>query len=716
MPTWNVSISHEFWDDLSNLPSHVSARVTRSMDRMFENPWSPELHPEKVQRAEPGVHSCRADDTYRIIWKHIKPTDIIFCLVDKHDIAYRRASRKSFSLEDGIVKVADIVDIGAKTPDATGKGLFNWKRKEEERFGSLFVGYTDKEILDFGVPQDILPNIRALDDINQMDSIERLLPESVYDRLLEIVLGIIERPVIPDEKLSASLEQYQGGDDLYRFVNSEEFHRALEGDMEDWMLFLAPTQKHLAFREYAGPARVKGVSGSGKTVVAVHRVRQLAKKASEQKKFVLFLTYGNRLPGVISYLLTKLAGDNSPELNFIECTTIHHWCARFLEDCGITLNVNFELQRKALVEALNEERVNYSTPSLWKRSIDFFADEIRYVIKGRIVGNLDQYLSLDRTGRGTPLQSQERKAMYAVYEAYEKKLEESNLCDFDDFIIMALRHVEAGKLDDRYIAAVVDEIQDLTEATMKLIRAIVPSDQNDLFLVGDGLQRIYAGGYSLSKTGIDVVGRGTLLRRNYRNTQEILRAAHTMIQDCRFDDLDEEESEVIEPEYSVRNGTIPRLVGFHSEEEELNWVKNEINSLIQSQGYKQEDIALLYRNRIPYQGLILKKFPPDFQLAELSKDPFTYFGPSLKHTTFHSAKGLEFKVVFVLAVTDGRFVPRDDWTLEDRALVEYLAREQRLLYVAMTRARDLLYLSYSRGQSSRFLNTVPSSYLKRSQH
>ena len=101
-------------------------------------------------------------------------------------------------------------------------------------------------------------------------------------------------------------------------------------------------------------------------------------------------------------------------------------------------------------------------------------------------------------------------------------------------------------------------------------------------------------------------------------------------------------------------------------------------------------------------------------VVELNKEPETYFGTGIKRTTFHSAKGLEFKVVFVVGVTDGRFVPRDDWSLRGDLLEEYLLRERRLLYVAMTRARDLLYLTCSRGQPSRFLNNIPGKFLNRS--
>jgi mRNA-degrading endonuclease RelE of RelBE toxin-antitoxin system len=333
MKQYNITISLEFWRDLGSLPPAVYRRAVRAAERMVENPWSRDLRPEKVHRAEEGIHSCRVDDSYRIMWKHVKPSDIILCLVDKHDEAYRRASRKSFTLQDGIIRVADILEEGAKAPEPHGD-IFGWVRRGNAKPGELFIGYRDQELLDMGLPADILPNIRALDDINQLEKVERLLPTDVYDRLLEVTLDIVERPVMPDRELRRSLQRYQGGDNLYRFLDSEEFKRALTGSLEEWMLFLAPHQRQLVTRTYNGPARIKGVAGSGKTVVAIHRARHLAREALPQRRKVLFLTYGNRLPRVVYHLLEHLAGEGAPELEAVECVTIHQWCYRFLKRHG----------------------------------------------------------------------------------------------------------------------------------------------------------------------------------------------------------------------------------------------------------------------------------------------------------------------------------------------------------------------------------------------
>mgnify|MGYP005855296195 FL=1 len=354
--------------------------------------------------------------------------------------------------------------------------------------------------------------------------------------------------------------------------------------------------------------------------------------------------------------------------------------------------------------------------SLWRYPTDFFRNEIAYAIKGRAVTSREQYLSLERSGRGTPLQESAREAVWEVYQCYQALLRAQGLWDFEDFILETLKELESGPVEMPYVSAVVDEIQDLTEATMRFIRWLVPPGPNDLFLVGDGLQRIYPGGYALSKLGIDITGRGTLLRQNYRNTHEILRAAHHVVAGLAFDDMDDQASKAPDPEFSVRHGQVPVLRRFARPEDELCWAMEEITRLRASNGYQDRDCVLLYRWRKPYQDLIESFLPsrfPEVQIMELQRDAATYFGPGVKYSTFDSAKGLEFKVVFVLGVTDGLCVPKDDWNLQGEELEDYLARERRRLYVAMTRARDILYLIYSRGQPSRFLNSVPPQYLQR---
>ena len=75
-------------------------------------------------------------------------------------------------------------------------------------------------------------------------------------------------------------------------------------------------------------------------------------------------------------------------------------------------------------------------------------------------------------------------------------------------------------------------------------------------------------------------------------------------------------------------------------------------------------------------------------------------GDQLVLSTMHSAKGLEWKVVYVLHATDGK-IPHERSFLH----AEQLEEERRMFYVAMTRAADWLYVCYPRRESSGYGNS-----------
>lgn len=91
---------------------------------------------------------------------------------------------------------------------------------------------------------------------------------------------------------------------------------------------------------------------------------------------------------------------------------------------------------------------------------------------------------------------------------------------------------------------------------------------------------------------------------------------------------------------------------------------------------------------------------------------------SLKLTTIHQAKGLEFDTVFLIMLCDGLFPSGRSLENEDA-----LEEERRLFYVGITRAKNNLYLSYpiirmAQGysdfmqQKSRFLTELPNHLLE----
>ena len=80
----------------------------------------------------------------------------------------------------------------------------------------------------------------------------------------------------------------------FRLINNlEELEQALEAPWEKWTVFLHPAQRELVERDFNGPARVSGSAGTGKTIVALHRVVYLARKNPDAR--LLLSTFSDPL-------------------------------------------------------------------------------------------------------------------------------------------------------------------------------------------------------------------------------------------------------------------------------------------------------------------------------------------------------------------------------------------------------------------------------------
>ena len=133
--------------------------------------------------------------------------------------------------------------------------------------------------------------------------------------------------------LAAALEH---PDTKRRFVtihSDDELAAMLEAPLEKWRVFLHPSQERLVGRSFNGPARVLGGAGTGKTVVAMHRARHLARKVfTAPSDRILLTTYTANLAENIEAALKTLCG---PERERVEVVHLHAWAVRLLRSHGV---------------------------------------------------------------------------------------------------------------------------------------------------------------------------------------------------------------------------------------------------------------------------------------------------------------------------------------------------------------------------------------------
>ncbi len=489
------------------------------------------------------------------------------------------------------------------------------------------------------------------------------------------VAPVVREPVLPmpDEPTEDALLSRQD-------VEQALLDGILAKPIEEWMSFLHPAQAKLVRRTFNGPARIRGAAGTGKTVVGLHRAAYLARSRPGR---VLVTTYVRTLPDVLREMLTRLAPDVVDRVDFVGT---HAFARRLLVERGVDVHNDgrdIDAAWDAAWAAAGRDSM-LDSDRLGRR---YVREEIDYVLKGRGITDFGSYADLTRAGRRYPLNVDQRKAVWGVYEAYDHELKKRGVHDWADLVLMAERELQKEPSDE-YMAVIVDEAQDLSCATVRMLHALVGDRTDGLTLIGDGQQSIYPGGYTLPEAGVSLAGRGVVLSVNYRNTAQVLRFASRMVEGDEFADIEGTTSRGDPTESVPRSGPEPVRVFCRTREEHDSLLVEHVRTVIMQVGTGLGDVGVLCVTRDGVRRAVATLQGAGLPVVELEK----YDGQpveAVKVGTVKRAKGLEFKQVLVGHVAREWVGPAPS---DDGSAREAWALRRRELYVAMTRARDGLWV------------------------
>jgi hypothetical protein len=267
-------------------------------------------------------------------------------------------------------------------------------------------------------------------------------------------------------------------------LEEDALEAALKKPFEAWMTFLHPSQARFVVRETTGAGRITGGAGTGKTVVALHRLAHLSRGRADR---LLYVTFVRTVPRVLKHSFARLTPETADRVEF---SSLHAWAVRFLRDRRLPHKVDQRACDNAFARAwsrLPERRtLERSAPySYWREEVDT-------VLRGRDVRSLDDYLVLERVGRGSRLGYVQRGIVWELAQSYAANLASSRLLDWND--VLRLARDEARRLppEPTYDAVVLDEAQDMPLLAGQLLVAIAP--EGGLLFVGDDGQRVFPGG------------------------------------------------------------------------------------------------------------------------------------------------------------------------------------------------------------------------------
>lgn len=712
-----VAISQDFFTAFADIPRSKQKKVNEFVGKFRTNPRAMGINYEKInQSASPQYRSVRIDQDYRgIVYQPERGNVYLMMWVDKHDAAYDWARRHKCHVnpETGVLQLYEVVHAQTLEPEAS-KVSYASKVKVSSPAEPLYM-HRDRELLRLGVPEEHLTIVKALSSVHKLDAIKQQLPVDAYEALLFLADGVpLEEvldeyalpagPEVDTDDLSAALQRTQSQRKFHVVGDELELQSMLEAPLEQWRVFLHPTQRKLVERDWNGPVRVLGGAGTGKTVVAMHRARWLVKNVLAPDERLLFTTYTRNLAADIESNLRKIC--SVEEMKQIDVTNIDAWVHRFLKREQQPARIAYPGQ--PAFDGCWDRAMQLASSELILPDT-FYKEEWRLVVLPQRVMSQREYFKAKRVGRGVPLSRKQRALIWPVFEEMRLQLHQKGLMTSEDAVHLTLDLLKSGAVVRPYRAAVVDEAQDFGGEALTLVRHLVEEEKNDLMIVGDGHQRIYGRKAPLSRSGINIRGRGRKLRVNYRTTEQIRRFATAILEDVEIDDLDDG-LDPVGGYRSLVDGQPPSLMGFESAAKEASWVADEIERLVET-GLASQDICVVGRTAPQcraLEGELSSRGKEFHMISRDSADNHKISGVRLAN--MHRIKGLEFRVVFLVGAKDG-VIPLEYALAGTDDPVEQRTREleeRALFHVAGTRAVNGLYVTWH-GEPSRYLRPGAAS-------
>ncbi|NEX22947.1 AAA family ATPase [Thiorhodococcus mannitoliphagus] len=664
-----IIVSNDVIKRMTALPAAVQTRGLEFMLKFQTDPRSPGINYETIQGAkDKHFRSVRIDQGYRgIIFRAPKDNVFVWLHIDKHDDAYAWAAKRKMSVNpvNGALTLTNISFV----EETVQREAAPAPAQPDPSFNAL----SDRDLMALGTPEEMLPAVRTIRSEGDLDAMREELPVEAYEGLFLVLAGDAVSSIlasretrvdqdIDTEDFASAAERDESRSRFYVVEGENDLQAILSAPLEQWRVFLHPTQRRLATRSLNGPSRILGGAGTGKTVLAMHRAKHLASTLIETDKKLLFTTFTTNLALDIEDGLKSIC---SPEqMTRIDVINLDALVFRLLKARRYEHEIAFDYEAKC-APVWESAMVDFD-PALGV-SRDFVREEFEQVVLAQGLASRDDYREAPRRGRGAVLSRKKRDALWEIFANYRLQLSAKGLKEPDDAYRDACA-ILANEERPPYAHAVVDETQDFGPQALRLIRALVPSGPNDLMFVGDGHQRIYAKNKaSMGSCGIDIRGRSRKLYLNYRTTEEIRREAVSLLEAIEVDDLDGGSDEIARYK-SLMHGPKPERVQGASMESIRDGIRDFIAQCLEDN--HDTKIGVMAPTVKLRDQLAQQIREAGYKVATVNhRERLSRKDAQIFAMTLHRAKGLEFDAVAIVV---------------NRDLDEHL---RKLVYVGMTRAK-----------------------------
>lgn len=678
---WLTTMKPTFQTEWLALSAKESRQILEKINLLSQDP-TPDAKVKKQLKYLGGkLHRLRSGN-YRIFYTFDHPYVSLLALRRRDDDTY-----------DEEIDAEFLGGLDPKFTDITKPNQLDWEK--------LFtVSDPPQTKLPEPITHELLENLR--------------IPEPCHPRLIQVKTReeLFDCPGIADD-IILKLDDYLFERPLVDILQQPDFLtgdvdnllRFKQGDIFGFLLKLNPEQeKYVTWAINAsGPTLLKGGPGTGKSTVALYRVRAILEtlKASPQPALsreessstpkLLFTTYTNALVAFSKALLANLLGD---DIQYVEVKTADAIAYSII--CQATGKPNLaqakdlrRLIKQALPKAIDSLPGNLlqrqaQAQILERLNIDYLIAEINTVIEAREITALEDYLTTPRTGREIALNKTQRQAIWHLRHHLYQLLCEQGLETWQQLRSRALKILREMDNPPLYDAVIIDEAQDLEPNALRLLWQLC-RHPNRLFVTADANQSIYGSSFRWRDIHQDLKfkGRTGILYVNHRTTKEINEAAHSYLVGGSLDDI-------VQRDY-IHTGPPPAVRSVTTSADEAALLTRFCKSAAREFRLGIGACAILtptekagktLAEQLKYQGL---------EATFMASRELDLKKQGVKILTLKAAKGLEFPIVAIAGFLNTPFptIPRGT---PDEAKAEIYQRERRTLFVAMTRAMRALLL------------------------
>lgn len=700
----NLFIHKGFRDSLDKFTQNERGLVAKTIVELELDPKGngTNLHRVDKKCRDENFWVVRVNQDIRLII-HMKDGQITLLYAGHHDDAYKWAESRvlKFDARKQIAKLVNIIEETVTIP----KHYF-----PETVAVKPFADLSDIEITTCGGDKENFAAIRNATEDSIFDlGLEPTVLESLMNTLT-VKPELVEQDLIQEVRLESMQDPEEDTEqevfvssisvksEIFAVSSEDELKQVLLGQWDKWQVFLHPEQKSIVAADYEGPIRVSGSAGTGKTIVALHRANFLLRKNEEGR--VLLTTLSPALAGHLHSNFKRLINDKPRYAERIEITSLDDYALRLYKINFGEPNLVTKLDMvKLIVSSMKQVKECKFNQNLvineWENVVDAFQ-----------VKSAEVYTNIERLGRRTRLAETQRKIMWEIMEKVIHELKEIGKITINEMYLKLTLAVHEMKTKP-FAHIVVDEAQDLSVAQLKFLvqlgggvwhpgaglhgRARTTFPKNSLFFTGDLGQRIFQQPFSWKTFGIDLRGRTKVLKINYRTSQQIRKVADKLLEST----ITDADGQQVERNHTISafGGEPPVIKGYPNEEAEKDAVVVFIKERLAA-GVKPHEMALFVRSQDEFSRATAVADMLGLSHVILDSKLATQAG-SLNIASMHTAKGLEFKAVVVMACDD-TIVPSTNYLAhitDEGDLKEAYELERHLLYVACTRARDHLMIT-----------------------